>query len=157
MTVEFERQITSWHESPPDSMSFSTSPITVDSELRYFLRSRYYLISELLHRPFLCYAIHNPELATPEVLERAQKCLVFSANYLMHSNHTHRHHGKWLQLRREVTAACLLLAASSTNIGLPQGWDIGVERALAHLQYWSMELPILGSWKQTIRAVKDYF
>lgn len=155
--IEFERQLVSWHESLPEPMAFPISTLPVDSELRYFLRSRYYLISELLHRPFLCYAVHNPERHSPEIFALAEKCLLFAYSYLIQSNHTHRHHGKWLQLRREVASSCLLLAASGSGIKLPDDWYRGIERAHEHLQYWSLELPYLGSWQRTVDSVNDYF
>lgn len=148
-TAEFERQLVSWHESLPLSVVFPDSPATEDSELRYFLLSRYYLTAELLHRPFLCYSIHNHG--------DASKCLAFAFSYHIHSNHTHRHHGKWLQLRREVTAACLLLAAFGNGIEMPLGWRSGVDRAQKHLHHWSTEASFLGCWAEVVRSVNRYY
>jgi len=155
--LEFERHLASWYESLPDSMAFPASPTPLDSELRYFLRSRYYLTSELLYRPFLCYTIHHLEDASLEVHEFAQKGLLFASNYLTQSNHTHRHHGKWLQLRREVTAICILMTAFGSGMEMPPDWRSGVERAHEHIRYWSMEARYLGSWERMVTAVDDYF
>lgn len=156
-TIEFERQLSLWRESLPSRMAFSVIPLPLDNELKYFLRSRYYLISELLYRPFLCYAIHSTTEVSVEVMELAHKGLQYALNYLVQSNHTHRHHGKWLQLRREVTAVSLLLAASKSSVEMPVGWYAGVRRAQESLKYWSMESPFLESYLDTVKAIESYF
>ena len=85
--LEFHRQIDAWHASLPPSIAFPLSLQPLKSELQYFLRSRYFLLSELFHRPFICYAIHNQSSASTEVMEMAQRGLTSALNYLSHSNH----------------------------------------------------------------------
>jgi hypothetical protein len=137
-------------------MLFPESSIEADSQLKYFLRSRYYLVSELLHRPFLCYAIHNLESSSSEVVDLAQKCLLFAFNYLTQSNRSHRHHGKWLQLQREVTASCPP-SCFGWRHRYALRWHTVVENAQGHLRYWSIEASFVGSWRTLVAAVDNYF
>jgi hypothetical protein len=153
---EFERQLEGWHQSLPGPVSFPQSPEELGSEVRYFSRSRYYLVSELLHRPFLCHVIHNlTATVNAEVLALANKGLCYARDYLLASNHGHRHHGKWLQLRRELTSGCLLLAASRSGIDMPTEWYRGVERGRQHFQQWVAELSCLASFIQILDAVDN--
>lgn len=153
---EFVRQLEGWHQSLPGPISFPLSPEELQSEVRYFSRSRYFLVSEMLHRPFLCYVIHNSTATVnTEVLAFANKGLCFARDYLLASNHGHRHHGKWLQLRRELTASCLLLAASESGLEMPTEWYRGVERGRHNFQQWMEELPSLASFTQILDAVDN--
>jgi hypothetical protein len=154
---EFERQLEGWHQSLPEPVSFPVSSQQVAREVKYFSRSRYYLTSELLYRPFICHAIHNPKSTRPEVARLASKGLSYARDYLMASNHRHRHHGKWLQLRRELNFACLLLAASGSNIEMPDNWFQGVERAQQNFLRWTTELPCLTSYSSVLNTICDYF
>ncbi|KAH8799046.1 hypothetical protein F5884DRAFT_131737 [Xylogone sp. PMI_703] len=155
--IEFERQLDVWHRSLPSSIAFSPMPEPLPSELQYFSRSRYYLVSGLLYRPFICYVVHNPACADSEVRTMASKGISYAFNYLIASNHGHRHHGKWLQLRRELTASCLLLAASGAGLAMPENWHYGVERAQASFRYWSRESSALKSYIELVAAVDNHF
>ncbi|KAF2495027.1 hypothetical protein BU16DRAFT_462210, partial [Lophium mytilinum] len=157
---ELETQLQSWIMSLPQCMSFPVGWEPVDKELQYFLRSRFYLVSELLYRPFLEVWIRTEQPNLEDVIDNARKALSYGFSYLMHSNHSHRHHGKWLQLRRETTFACtLLISAREQNMRgidlLPSNWQIGVARALEHLRLWSKERPALQSYIDVIMGVHD--
>lgn len=155
-TIEFQRQLNAWHASLPSSIAFPLTPQPLTSELQYFLRSSYFLLSELFHRPFICYTIHNPDSTSTEVIELAQRGLTYALDYLLHSNHTHRHHGKWLQLRRELTATSLLLVGSASNLEMPPDWYEGVKRAKSHMRYWSLEAPYMASYLDVISEMENY-
>ena len=86
----------------------------------------------------------------------AQRGLTSALNYLLHSNHTHRHHGKWLQLRRELTATSLLLAGAAHDLDMPQGWYDGVKSTKSHMRYWSLEAPYASSYLDVILAMESY-
>lgn len=154
---EFKMQLDAWHESLPYAIAFPIDQQPLQNELQYFLRLRYILISELLHRPFIHYAVHNPTSTSTEVHDLAEVGLAFALDYLLQSNYTHRHHGKWLQLRRGLAESCILLAASENHLRMPRGWQEGLTRAKTHMRYWAIEAPMFNSYLEVISAVKNHF
>lgn len=106
---------------------------------------------------FFCYTIHNATSAGVEVREMAEAGLSYALDYLLQSNHIHRHHGKWLQLRRELHHSCTLLAAYPSNLQMPQEWQDGVIRANMYMRYWSREAPSFNSHVYVLSVAEEFF
>jgi hypothetical protein len=158
LAVEFERQIKSWRESLPPTISL---PATSNSALAniqpYTSRYSYGVGSNLMYKPFICYVLHNPELASPGVHAMAQKGFSLVLDDLLHSNHTYRSYRKWWQLRFELMGACYLLLAATLSLQLPNHWHAGVRRVRSHLLYWSSEAPFLESYLDVLSAMENHF
>lgn len=139
--AEFERQAETFRSQLPPAISFPDVPEPASTDWKQFSRGRYYRVLELMHRPFLFAAIHDPHSCSLAVRALAEKALFNALRYLQHSHTRHRHHGLWLQLRNELKHASLLLAASRSEapVRLPDGWDAAVAKTLATLEYWSVE------------------
>ena len=135
-------QLDSWYKSLLQAIAFPIDQQPLQNELQYFLRLRYIVASELLHRPFIYYAVHNPTSTSTEARDLVEVGLAFGLDYLLQSNHTHRRHGKWLQLRRELTQSCILLAASGSHLRMSQGLQEGLTMAKTHMRYWAIEAPM---------------
>jgi hypothetical protein len=155
VVAEFERQAEAFREHLPPPIKFPDVPQMASTEWQQFSRGRYYRVLELMHRPFLFNALHDPG-CSPVVRALAEKALVNALRYLQHSCISHRHHGTWLQLRNELKAASLLLAAKrSTELKMPHGWEAGVAKSLATFDYWSWEFPSCRTYVNVIRTLAD--
>ncbi|KAL7910472.1 hypothetical protein GGI35DRAFT_367877 [Trichoderma velutinum] len=157
IAAEFQRQLDSWHGCLPPSLAFSLSPEPVASELVYYLQFGYHRVSELLCRPFLYRAIHSPSPVGHDIAVLAEQGLAHISSYLVASNQTHWHHGRWTQIRRELGGACLLLAASKSGLRMPPEWYAGVARLHETLRYWSLKSSQLTSYVELLSAVDRYF
>ncbi|KAH9211098.1 hypothetical protein DL95DRAFT_342173 [Leptodontidium sp. 2 PMI_412] len=155
VVVEFERQAETFRENLPPSIQFPDVPQFASTEWQQYSRGRYYRVLELMHRPFLFAAIHEPDCsAVVRVL--AEKGLFNALRYLQHSHTSHRHHGTWLQLRNVIKAASLLLAASrSKGLKMPHGWEAGIDKALATYEYWAWEFPSCKTYAGVILALAN--
>ena len=155
VVAEFELQAETFREQLPPPIKFLDVPQMVTTEWQQFSRGRYYRVLELMHRPFLFTALHDPG-CSPVVRALAEKALVNALRYLQHSCISHRHHGTWLQLRNELKAACLLLAATrSMRLEMPHGWEAGVAKSLATFDYWSWEFPSCKTYANVIRVLAE--
>lgn len=157
IAAEFQRQIDSWHGCLPPSLAHSLSPEPVETELMYYLQFGYHRTSELLYRPFLYHAIHSPKPVSHDVANLAERGLAHISSYLIASNQVHWHHGRWIQIRRELGGACLLLAASKSGLRMPHNWYAGITRLHATLQYWSLKSSQLISYVELLTAVDKFF
>lgn len=141
IVAEFERQTETFREQLPPPIKFPDVPQVAKTEWQQFTRGRYYRILELMHRPFLFTAVHEPGCSFV-VRVLAEKALFNALRYLQHSHIDHRHQGTWLQLRNELKAASILLAASRSSwLKMPNGWEAGVVKSLATFDCWSREYP----------------
>ncbi|KAK5061613.1 hypothetical protein LTR84_008157 [Exophiala bonariae] len=155
IVAEFERQTETFREHLPPSIKFPDVPQTTSTEWQQFSRGRYYRALELMHRPFLFAALHEPD-CSPVIKPLAEKALFNALRYIQHSCISHRHHGTWLQLRNELKAATLLLAATrSTWVNMPYGWEAGVAKSLDTFEYWSLEYPSCKTYANVIRTLAD--
>lgn len=141
IVAEFERQAETFRDFLPPALKFPDVPELASTEWQQYSRGRYYRVLELMHRPFLFAAIHEPS-CSPTIRALAEKGLVNALRYLQHSHISHRHHGTWLHLRNELKEASLLLAASrSSTLKMPEGWDPAISKSLATFNYWTWEFP----------------
>jgi hypothetical protein len=107
-------------------------------------RGRLLELKAWLYRPFLHYAIHNPQdthrrrLALPFV-ERA----LFYSFLIVQEDHTrHRHHGTWYSTRAKTSAMlCILGAVRCGTITVPGDWPDIVLSGISNLKYWELEAP----------------
>jgi hypothetical protein len=156
IALEFERQAYSWREHLPSRVGFPDVPEFAETECKQYSRGRYYRVLELIYRPFVFTALHKPGCGQV-VRDLASKGLRYALNYLQHCHLTHRHHGRWLQLRNELREVCLLLVASRSGIDMPSGWLTAVENTLKSLDYWKLEYPAYKSYTDVIMALVDHF
>ena len=155
LVAEFERQAEAFREHLPPATRFPDVPQPANTEWQQYTRGRYYRLLELMHRPFLFTALHESG-TTPVVGKLAEKALLNALRYLQHSYISHRHHGTWLQLRNELKGASLLLAGSkSSMLNMPDGWELGVEKALATFDHWSKEFSPCLSYTNIILTLND--
>ncbi|RSL92094.1 hypothetical protein CEP52_014009 [Fusarium oligoseptatum] len=146
----FRNQVQSFRELLPEAIKFPDVPEPASTEWEHYSRGRYYRVLELMHRPFVFGAIHDPT-CSPAIQALAKTGLENGLKYLQHSRTSHRHHGLWLQLRNQVRISSLLLAASTIpNFTMPEGWYDGILRTLATLDYWECEFPSCKSYKEVI-------
>ncbi|KAH0528843.1 hypothetical protein TsFJ059_003655 [Trichoderma semiorbis] len=157
IAAEFQRQLDSWHGCLPPSLAFPLSPGPVATELMYYLQFGYHRVSELPCRPFLYRAIHNPNSVSNDVANLAEQGLAHISSYLIASNQMHWHHGRWIQIRRELGGACLLLAASKSGLQMPLNWYAGVARLHETLRYWCSKSSQLTSYLELLSAVDKFF
>jgi hypothetical protein len=155
LVEEFERQTYAWREHLPSKISFPDVPQLADTELKQYSRGRYYRVLELMYRPFIFAAIHVSG-CSHIIRQLASKGLSNALRYLQHCHMTHRHHGRWLQLRNALKATCLLLASSKSQLEMPEGWYEGVEKTLQMLHYWRVEFPSCQSYIDVILAMDNY-
>lgn len=148
IVAELEHQAEAFRQQLPAAISFPDVPQICSSEWKQYSRGRYYRVLDLMHRPFLFVIVHDPSTANNTVVrDLAEKCLLNGLRYLQHSHASHRHHGLWLQLRNELKAASLLIAASKSvavqlgRLRLPNGWEEAVTKTLSTFNYWSVEYP----------------
>lgn len=155
--AEFEHQAETFRSQLPPAISFPDVPEPASTDWKQYSRGRYYRVLELMHRPFLFAAIHEPHCCTPAILTLAEKALFNALRYLQHSHTRHRHHGLWLQLRNELKHASLLLAASRSGaaVRLPDGWDAAVAKTLATMEYWSAEFPSCKTYANVILTLAE--
>lgn len=153
---EFERQTHAWREHLPSKISFPDVPQSTDTELKQYSRGRYYRVLELMYRPFIFAAIHVIG-CSQTVRDLASRGLSNALKYLQHCHMTHRHHGRWLQLRNALKATCLLLASSRSKLDMPDGWYDGVANTLQMLQYWRVEFPSCQSYIDVILVMDTYY
>lgn len=156
VTLELERQVHAWREHLPPRMQFPDVPRPAQTEWQQHLRAPYYRVLELLHRPFVFAAIHHQN-PSPMVSMLASKGLDGACTYLLHGHPTHRHHGRFLQLRYELKISCILFAASGSNVEMPPGWYEAVQGALRSLRYWQWEAPLYKTYIEVLEAVDRYF
>ncbi|KAJ4181542.1 hypothetical protein NW767_014129 [Fusarium falciforme] len=146
----FQNQVHSFRELLPEAIKFPDVPEPASTEWEHYSRGRYYRVLELVHRPFVFMAIHDPT-CSPAIQALAKEGLESGLKYLQHSQTSHRHHGLWLQLRNQVRISSLLLAASTIpHFTMPDGWYAGISRTLATLDYWSCEFPSCKSYRDVI-------
>lgn len=156
IVAEFERQAETFREFLPPAIQFPDVPQVASTEWKQYSRGRYYRLLELMYRPFLFTAIHEPNSCSPVVKNLAEKALVNALRYLQHSHTSHRHHGLWLQLRHELREASLLLAGSrSPALRMPEGWEVGIAKALATFDYWSWEFPSCRTYADVILTLSE--
>lgn len=156
IVAEFERQVEAFRDFLPPAVKFPDVPQKTNTEWQQYSRGRYYRVLELMHRPFLFVAIHEPD-CSPDVRILAEKGLYNALRYLQHSHTGHRHHGTWLQLRNELREASLLLAAStSRSLNMPDGWHGGITKALATFEYWSWELSSCDTYASVIQTLSQF-
>ncbi|RKK75592.1 hypothetical protein BFJ69_g7656 [Fusarium oxysporum] len=153
IVAEFESQVETFRQLLPEAIRFHDVPEPASTEWQQYSRGRYYRVLELMHRPFVFTAIHEPS-CSPAVQALAKKGLENGLKYLQHSQASHRHHGLWLQLRNQLRIASLLLAASTIpHLTMPDGWYGGISKTLATLDYWSWEFPSCKSYTDVILAL----
>ncbi|RSL61398.1 hypothetical protein CEP53_005091 [Fusarium sp. AF-6] len=146
----FRNQVQSFRELLPEAIKFPDVPEPASTEWEHYSRGRYYRVLELMHRPFVFAAIHDPT-CSPAIQVLAKTGLENGLKYLQHSRTSHRHHGLWLQLRNQVRISSLLLAASTIpHFTMPDGWYDGISRTLTTLDYWECEFPSCKSYKEVI-------
>ncbi|TXC10999.1 hypothetical protein FocTR4_00007792 [Fusarium oxysporum f. sp. cubense] len=153
IVAEFESQVETFRQLLPEAIRFYDVPEPASTEWQQYSRGRYYRVLELMHRPFVFTAIHEPSYS-PAVQALAKKGLENGLKYLQHSQASHRHHGLWLQLRNQLRIASLLLGASTIpHFTMPDGWYGGISKTLATLDYWSWEFPSCKSYTDVILAL----
>ncbi|KAF5577348.1 C6 zinc finger domain-containing protein [Fusarium pseudocircinatum] len=153
IVAEFEDQVETFQQLLPEAIRFHDVPQPASTEWQQYSRGRYYRLLELMHRPFVFTAIHEPS-CSPAVQVLAKKGLENGLKYLQHSQANQRHHGLWLQLRNQLRIASFLLAASTIpHITMPEGWYGGISKTLATLDYWSFEFPSCKSYTDVILAL----
>lgn len=157
ISLELERQAHAWREHLPPSLRFAYEaiPRPADTEWKLHLRAPYYRVLELIYRPFIYAAIHH---SAPSAIVRAlaSKGLDNACTYLLHGHPTLRHHGRWLQMRYEIKATCLLLAASKSDVEMPQGWYDAVQVSNRSLRYWAWEAPFCRSYIHLVHTLEKY-
>jgi hypothetical protein len=175
LTTELETQVRLWRDSLPTPMQFPDYPLPAATEWQYFLRSRYHLVLTLLYRPFLCFAIHyhhhanvntntdtntthvgnNLSSIIPPVLSTlASRGLENVVTYILHGRITHRHHGRWCQMRNQFVSTCLLLAAARCGgVEMPRGWYEAVEKMYAALRFWEIESAAFGAYRGVLEVL----
>ncbi|CRK12961.1 hypothetical protein BN1723_009871 [Verticillium longisporum] len=155
IVAEFEQQAETFRENLPPAVKFPDVPEAASTEWKQYSRGRYYRLLELMHRPFLFNAIHDPG-CSPVVRSLAEKGLQNALRYIQHSHICHRHHGTWLQLRNELKEASLLLAASKTTwLAMPRGWEAGIAKAQATFDHWSSEFPSCRTYSNVFRKLAE--
>ncbi|CAH0028777.1 unnamed protein product, partial [Clonostachys rhizophaga] len=153
--AEFEHQVHAFREQLPHAMQFPDVPASADTEWKQYTRGRYYRVLELMHRPFLFTALHDPDCG-PVVHALAEKALFNALKYLEHSHTSHRHHGTWLQLRNQLKETSFLLAASKVNgLAMPEGWEAGVSKTLSTFDYWLQEFPSCKTYTNIILTLAN--
>ncbi|KAL3486295.1 hypothetical protein BJX62DRAFT_242150 [Aspergillus germanicus] len=153
LTTELETQVRLWRDSLPTPMQFPEHPAPAVAEWRSGG------VAVFLAEPFLCFAIHhtnNPTQSIPPVITTlAQRGLQNAVAYILMGRITHRHHGRWFQMRHLFLAVCLLLAAARAGIEMPEGWYAAVEKMYAVLDFWGTETSAFrayrGSWRFWMR------
>lgn len=134
----FEAQLCEWHASLPESISFPIPQREVRplrEELRQHLRGRYFIVREVLYRPFVQICLCESPTGVPAKLHRITTLASQGLQYCslrIQGTRTCRHHGSWLQTRYFFTCAMILLAASKAifdgrsscarELVLPVGW-----------------------------------
>ncbi|CAH0055975.1 unnamed protein product [Clonostachys solani] len=155
IVAEFEHQVHTFREQLPHAMQFPDVPELASTEWQQYTRGRYYRVLELMHRPFLFTALHDPNCG-PVVHTLAEKSLFNALKYLEHSHTNHRHHGTWLQLRNQLKETSLLLAASKVNgLAMPEGWEAGVSKSLSTFDYWLQEFPSCKTYTSIILTLAN--
>ncbi|PNP80920.1 hypothetical protein FNYG_05735 [Fusarium nygamai] len=153
IVAEFEDQVETFRQLLPEAITFPDVPEPASTEWQQYSRGRYYRLLELMHRPFVFTAIHEPSCSLA-VQALAKKGLENGLKYLQHSQANQRHHGLWLQLRNQLRIASLLLAASTIpHLTMPEGWYAGISKTLATFDYWSLEFPSCKSYADVILAL----
>ncbi|KAH8891709.1 hypothetical protein GQ53DRAFT_150339 [Thozetella sp. PMI_491] len=156
VVLEFERQAQAWRDHLPVSVKFPDLPHLPDTEWKLHLRGPYYRVIELMYRPFIFASIHFPN-PSPMVQTLASKGLHNAACYIRHGHPTLPHHGRWLQIRYELRAICMLLAASKSPVEMSQGWHEAVQAGLKSLEYWEHEAPFVKSYIHIVLTLRSYF
>ncbi|EEY21643.1 C6 zinc finger domain-containing protein [Verticillium alfalfae VaMs.102] len=155
IVAEFEQQAETFRENLPSAVKFPDVPEAASTEWQQYSRGRYYRLLELMHRPFLFNAIHDPG-CSPVVRSLAEIGLQNALRYIQHSHICHRHHGTWLQLRNELKEASLLLAASKTTwLTMPRGWEAGIVKAQATFDHWSWEFPSCRTYANVLQKLAE--
>ncbi|RNJ59623.1 hypothetical protein D7B24_001799 [Verticillium nonalfalfae] len=60
IVAEFEQQAETFRENLPSAVKFPDVPEAASTEWQQYSRGRYYRLLELMHRPFLFSALHDP-------------------------------------------------------------------------------------------------
>ncbi|KAH6708632.1 C6 zinc finger domain-containing protein, partial [Verticillium dahliae] len=155
VVAEFEQQAETFRENLPPAVKFPDVPEAASTEWQQYSRGRYYRLLELMHRPFLFDALHDPG-CSPVVRSLAEKGLQNALRYIQHSHICHRHHGTWLQLRNALKEASLLLAASKTTwLSMPRGWEAGIAKAQATFDHWSWEFPSCRTYSNVLQKLAE--
>ncbi|VUC29742.1 unnamed protein product [Clonostachys rosea] len=155
VVAEFEHQVHTFREQLPLAMQFPDVPELSNTEWKQYTRGRFYRVLELMHRPFLFTALHDPNCG-PVIRALAEKALFNALKYLEHSHTSHRHHGTWLQLRNQLKETSLLLAASKVNgLTMPEGWEAGVSKSLSTFDYWLQEFPSCKTYTSIILTLAN--
>lgn len=142
---ELDRQLTEWHRTLPELISFDVE-LPTDSELAYHLKARYLEVRERIYRPFLYRNIHKRGDPTEQVSLRplAQMHASTCAKLIQHWDIRHRHHGTWFMVRQSFTAALLLLAAQRSELMTDEDTcERSIQHTLSTLRFWEAEAPDL--------------
>ncbi|KAG7143703.1 hypothetical protein HYQ45_000120 [Verticillium longisporum] len=83
VVAEFEQQAESFRENLPPAVKFPDVPEAASTEWQQYSRGRYYRLLELMHRPFLFDALHDPG-CSPVVRSLAEKGLQNALRFGMH-------------------------------------------------------------------------
>lgn len=156
IALEFERQVQSWRKNLPPCVQFPDLPHPAGTEWKLHTRGPYLRVLELMHRPFIFMAIHQPQLR-PLVGDLAAKGLERACLYLQGGHPTLRHHGRWLQLRDELKQICVLFAASRSSVMMPRGWYKAVQDSLRAMKRWQKEAPFVRSYLDIVYALDAYW
>lgn len=156
VAVELERQAFAWREHLPPNTQFVDAPEPAQTEWKLYSRQPFYSTLELMYRPFLFAFVHG--LASgPLVRNLANKALGYAQQYLQGCNPTHAHHGRALQLRKELRMVVLLFAACGRGLEMPLGWYDDVRAVVRSFRYWEPAVPWLRSYINVVLALDGYF
>lgn len=154
--LELKRQVLSWRENLPPRVRFDDIPQPNESEWSLHLRGPYFTQLEIMHRPFVYAAIHDPSSRWP-VMDLAAEGMAYACSYLCSGHPTLLHHGRWFQLRYELVVMCTMTASAASDIKMPRGWRDAIRSKMRSLEYWQMESPSYKSYLDVIRAIQAYF
>ncbi|CAH0051688.1 unnamed protein product [Clonostachys solani] len=154
---EIEQQLQQWHAGLPAPIQY-TEGVTPDEELPCMVHGRVLEIKFCLFRPFLQFAIHQPQdLASQRLIcPYVEKAIWASLMIVRCINTLHRHHGTWFGLRICTAASLAVLGAVRCGkIDVPQGWQGDIRGVMEVFRYWEAESPGLSRAIEVIEAIMD--
>lgn len=150
---ELDAQVLQWWQTIPGSPTPTCHADT--DELTYMLYLNYADLRERIWRPFLYIAVHGgPQGGDALVMAGASKCLDLSMGMLQNALLKHRHHGCWQTIRCMLSKAlCILAAAKSRRMVLPDDWRQCIDAFQKYMRYWEREAPDIGDANRALSTL----
>ena len=171
---EFRYQISSYYESLPPMMRFPLNDLSpCEDELRHCLRWRLYSVKHDVCLPALYILLHNDvstwsRTLVDDLIDLSNACLRLDVIFLKTAVTAHRHHNTWLDLRKGVRSALILIAARRLQsqhkprlerLQVPDDETCreGAHALVRGLEYWSMESRDCASSLKILRSLHSDF